>query len=69
MLGEASPLNHDKIKFKTCHSLEQARTQGGGGVWGVQTPPFGDDFFFFFFFFACHPGGRRTVHMYPYPLN
>ena len=39
-----------------------------GGVQGFKPPPpppFGDDFFFFFFFW--HPGGRRTVHMYPLP--
>ena len=34
---------------------------GGGGVWGVQTPPFGDNFFFFFFLLVTpEVDGRYT---------
>ena len=67
-------------KFRVYISFSIGVGTGGAGggcapqskIWGAPPPHYSrlkTLFFFFFFFFACHPGGRRTVHMYPYPLN
>ena len=54
----------------TSHCIHTGAYAGGGSGGSNPPPPLWRRFFFFFFFFwSPRTGGRRTVHMYPYPLN